>query len=132
MGISVVLGIALALGLFMFLPNFISSLIDNYIFGGRLDAWNAVIEGIVKIIIFLAYLWLVSLIPDIRRTFMYHGAEHKSIACFEGGGELTPENAKNYKRFHPRCGTSFMFFMILLGIFAGILVKKIFWQCLIP
>jgi uncharacterized protein YqhQ len=125
MTISVILGVALALGLFMFLPNFISSLIDNYIFDGRLDVWNAVIEGTVKIMIFLAYLWLVSLIPDIHRTFMYHGAEHKSIACFEAGGELTPENAKNFKRFHPRCGTSFMFFMILLGVIAGILVKKL-------
>jgi hypothetical protein len=61
--------------------------------------------------------------PDIKRTFMYHGAEHKSIACFESGAELTPENAKKYTRFHPRCGTSFMFFMILLGIFAGLFVK---------
>ena len=125
MTISVILGVALALGLFMFLPNLISSLIDNYIFDGRLDIWNAVIEGVVKIIIFLVYLWLVSLIPDIHRTFMYHGAEHKSIACFEAGGELTPENAKNFKRFHPRCGTSFMFFMILLGIIAGVLIKKL-------
>ena len=64
--------------------------------------------------------------PDIRRTFMYHGAEHKSIACFESGAELTPENAKNYTRFHPRCGTSFMFVMILLGIFAGMFVNNIF------
>ncbi len=125
MTISIILGIALALGLFMFLPNFISSLIDNYIFDGKLDIWNAVIEGVVKIIIFLLYLWLVSLVPDIKRTFMYHGAEHKSIACFEAGGELTPKNAKRFRRFHPRCGTSFMFFMILLGVFAGFFVKML-------
>ena len=120
---SVILGLALSIFLFMFLPNFISSLIDKYLLGGSLGVWTAVTEGFVKIAIFLLYLWLVSLMPDIKRTFMYHGAEHKSIACFEAGAELTPENAKNYKRFHPRCGTSFMFLMILLGVFAGLFVK---------
>ena len=93
---------------------------------GRLGVWTVVVEGVVKIVIFLLYLWLVSLIPDIKRTFMYHGAEHKSIACFESGTELSAENAKNYTRFHPRCGTSFMFFMILLGIFAGLFVRIVF------
>ena len=63
--------------------------------------------------------------PDIRRTFMYHGAEHKSIACYEAGTPLTPENAKGYTRFHPRCGTSFMFFMIMLGILVGFLIRWI-------
>ncbi|MBQ7333468.1 MAG: DUF1385 domain-containing protein, partial [Clostridia bacterium] len=121
--ISVILGLALSVFLFMFLPNFISSLVDKYLLKGSLGIWTAVVEGFVKILIFLAYLWLVSLMPDIKRTFMYHGAEHKSIACFEAGAELTPENAKKYKRFHPRCGTSFMFLMILLGIFAGLFVK---------
>ncbi len=121
--ISVILGLALSVFLFMFLPNFISSLIDKYILKGSLGIWVAVVEGVVKIAIFLLYLWAVSLMPDIKRTFMYHGAEHKSIACFEAGADLTPENAENYKRFHPRCGTSFMFLMILLGIFAGLFVK---------
>lgn len=125
MAIGVILGLALSVALFMFLPNLFSSLIDKYIAKGNLGIWTAVIEGGLKILIFLLYLWLVSLIPDIKRTFMYHGAEHKSIACFEAGAELTPENAKNYKRFHPRCGTSFMFFMILLGVFAGLFVKKL-------
>ena len=123
MGISVVLGVALALVLFMLLPNLISDLIDSYII--ELGLWSAIVEGALKIAIFLVYLWLVSLIPDIKRTFMYHGAEHKSIACFEAGGDLTPEKAKEYTRFHPRCGTSFMFFMILLGVFAGLFVKMI-------
>ena len=125
MAIGVILGLALSVALFMFLPNLFSSLIDKYLANGNLGLWTAVIEGGVKILIFLAYLWLVSLIPDIKRTFMYHGAEHKSIACFEAGADLTPENAKNYKRFHPRCGTSFMFFMILLGVFAGLFVKML-------
>ena len=123
--IGTILGVALSLFLFMFLPNLFSSLIDKYLAGGGLGLWTAVVEGGVKILIFLAYLWLVSFVPDIKRTFMYHGAEHKSIACFEAGAELTPENAKNYKRFHPRCGTSFMFFMILLGICAGLFVKML-------
>jgi uncharacterized protein YqhQ len=127
MVIGVVLGVALALGLFMFLPNFlVGDIIDRFIFDGKLGIWTAVLEGIVKICIFLAYLWLCSLLSDIKRTFMYHGAEHKSIACFESGEELTPENAKKYTRLHPRCGTSFMFFMILLGIFAGFFIKLLF------
>ena len=121
--IGTVLGIMLSLLLFMYLPNLLSALSDKYIFGGKLGAWGAVLEGFIKILIFILYLYLVSLIPDIKRTFMYHGAEHKSIACFEAGAELTPESAKNYTRYHPRCGTSFMFFMILLGIFAGFFVK---------
>ena len=86
---------------------------------------EAIVEGIVKVGIFVGYLGGVSFMPDIKRTFMYHGAEHKSIACFEAGEELTPENAKNHTRFHPRCGTSFMFFMILLGIFAGLIIKTV-------
>ena len=126
MTLSVILGLALSIFLFMFLPNLISSLIDTYLLGGKLGIWTAVVEGAVKIAIFLTYLWLVSLIPDIKRTFMYHGAEHKSIACFEAGDELSPEKAKNYTRFHPRCGTSFMFFMILIGIIVGFIVKSVF------
>ena len=127
MVISVILGLALSLGLFLVLPSFISYLINTFLCAGKLPTLAVVaIEGVTKVAIFLAYLWLVSLMPDIKRTFMYHGAEHKSIACFESGAELSAENAKNYTRFHPRCGTSFMFFMILLGIFAGFFVKTLF------
>lgn len=130
MGFSMILGVLLSVVLFMLLPGLASDGVGWLCktFGGfDLHAtWKAVIEGVAKIIIFLTYLWLVSLIPDIKRTFMYHGAEHKSIACFESGDDLTPERAKIYTRFHPRCGTSFMFVMILLGIFAGIFVNNIF------
>ena len=122
MFISVILGLALSVFLFIFLPTAIADLFD-YIFDGKIGAWRAVIEGVAKIGIFISYLLLVSLMPDIKRTFMYHGAEHKSIACFEAGDELTPEAAKKYTRFHPRCGTSFMFFMILIGIFAGFFLR---------
>lgn len=130
MGFSMILGVLLSVVLFMLLPGLASDGIGWLCtrFGGFVlhATWKAVIEGVAKIIIFLTYLWLVSLLPDIKRTFMYHGAEHKSIACFESGDDLTPENAKNYTRFHPRCGTSFMFVMIILGIFAGIFVNNIF------
>lgn len=127
MVVSTVLGLALSVLLFMFLPALVSFGVD-YVIGliwedASLGAFSAVVEGIVKVAIFLGYLSLVSLMPDIKRTFMYHGAEHKSIACFEAGEELTPENAKRHTRFHPRCGTSFMFFMILLGIIAGLFIR---------
>ena len=125
MFVGVILGVILALSLFLVLPKTLTQLIDNYIANGSLGIWSAVIEGGMKILIFISYLLLVSLIPDIKRTFMYHGAEHKSIACFEAGAPLTPESAKNYTRFHPRCGTSFMFFMIAIGIAAGILIEYI-------
>ena len=124
--IGTVLGVALSLFLFMYLPNIAAEGIDLLLsatLSVSLGVWRAVVEGVVKVIIFITYLYLVSLIPDIKRTFMYHGAEHKTIACYEAGAELTPENAKEYKRFHPRCGTSFMFFMILLGIVVGIVIR---------
>lgn len=127
MGISTVLGLALSLVLFLGLPHWITSGINYLIahFGGQPmdDVLRSVIEGVVKVGIFLGYLSLVSLMPEIKRTFMYHGAEHKSIACFEAGDELIPENAMKHKRFHPRCGTSFMFLMILIGILAGICIR---------
>ena len=94
-----------------------------FLIGGKLGLWAAVVEGVAKVAIFLSYLWLVSFMPEIKRTFMYHGAEHKTIATFEAGVELTPENCKEYTRFHPRCGTSFMFVMILLGVLVGLFVR---------
>ena len=131
MFIGVVLGVALALFLFMFLPTWAADGV-NYLYmtlsGATLpinEYLIAAIEGVLKICIFLTYLALVSLIPDIKRTFMYHGAEHKSIACFEAGEELTSENAMKHRRFHPRCGTSFMFLMIALGIVAGMFVRNL-------
>ncbi len=129
MGISTVLGLALSLVLFLGLPIWITMGINYLIelLGGQPmgDVVKSVVEGVVKVAIFLGYLSLVSLMPEIKRTFMYHGAEHKSIACFEAGDELTPENAMKHKRFHPRCGTSFMFLMILIGILAGICIRLV-------
>ena len=129
MVVSLILGLGLSALLFVFLPIWITDGI-NLLLGAvahvMMPEWLvAVLEGLIKVGIFIAYLALVSLMPDIKRTFMYHGAEHKSIACFEAGEELTPENAARHSRFHPRCGTSFMFFMILLGIFAGLIIRTL-------
>ena len=116
--IAAVLGVVLAIGMFMYLPRLATDGLSR-LFRTDFGVWGAAIEGGMKVVIFILYLLLVSMMKDIRRTFEYHGAEHKSIACFEAGEELTPENAKKHTRFHPRCGTSFMFFMILLGVLIG-------------
>ena len=130
MVISLILGLGLSLLLFMFLPTWVADGIDwlwQNLF--HMDPIHptviAVIEGVLKVAIFITYLLLVSLMKDIKRVFMYHGAEHKTIACFEAGEELTPENATKHRRFHPRCGTSFMFLMIGIGILVGMLVRNI-------
>ena len=126
---SLILGLGLSALLFVFLPIWITAGINfllDWFFYTSMPAWlSALVEGVLKMAIFVGYLAAVSLMPEIKRTFMYHGAEHKSIACFESGEELTPANAMKHTRFHPRCGTSFMFFMILLGIFAGFIIKTI-------
>ena len=129
MVVSLLLGLGLSALLFIFLPIWVTAGI-NLLLGWAADVTmpvivTAVVEGLIKMAIFVGYLSAVSLMPDIKRTFMYHGAEHKSIACFEAGEELTPANAMKHTRFHPRCGTSFMFFMILLGIFAGLIIKSV-------
>ena len=115
MGIATVLGMALGIGLFFFLPILATKGLDA-LCGGKLGWGKNLVEGVIKIAIFVGYLALTSLIPDIRRTFEYHGAEHKSIFCYEAGDELTPENVKKYRRFHPRCGTSFLFVMLIISI----------------
>ena len=112
--LSVVLSLCLSIGMFIILPNVISEFIvpnktENTIL------YN-LIESIVKMVIFGGYLVLVSQMKDIQRVFEYHGAEHKSIFCYENGEELTVENVKKYTRFHPRCGTSFLLFVIIISI----------------
>ena len=129
MAISLVLGLGLSLFLFLFLPTWTADGI-NWLWQNvfHLEAISpsviAVIEGVLKVTIFIVYLLLVSMLKDIKRTFMYHGAEHKTIACFEAGEELTPENAAKHRRFHPRCGTSFMFLMIGIGIVVGMFIRN--------
>ena len=118
-GIGTVLGLVLGVGLFIVLPAFLSQFIKH-------EFARKVFEGILRIAIFLGYVSLVSLMKDIKRTFMYHGAEHKSIFCYEKGLPLTVENVKAQKRFHPRCGTSFMILMMMVGILIGLLIGLIF------
>ena len=113
--IAVVLGVALAVFLFMFLPTKLFDLV-NRLSGEMLTNWRALFEGVVKIVIFVAYISIVSLMKEIHRVFMYHGAEHKSIFCYEKGLPLTVENVRIQRRFHPRCGTSFLILMLLVSI----------------
>ena len=115
MGVATVLGFALAFVIFFYLPVFIFNRL-NFAFHDALTPWQGTIEGVIKIFIFIIYMLLVSRMKDIKRLFMYHGAEHKSISCYESGMELTVENVKQCSRFHPRCGTSFMFVMLILSI----------------
>lgn len=115
MGVGTVLGLVLAFALFFVLPG-LAGKGFNALFDNGLTWQLSVIEGIIKILIFVGYLWAVSLMKDIRRTFEYHGAEHKTIFCYESGEALTVENVKKQSRFHPRCGTAFMFVMMFLSI----------------
>lgn len=114
MAVSACLGIVLALFLFTFLPTFLTGLVSRALPLGR---WTKVLlEAALKLIIFLSYLFLCTRMKEIHRMFQYHGAEHKTIACYEAGEELTVENVRKHTRFHPRCGTSFLFMMIFVGI----------------
>ena len=115
--VGTVLGLLLSVFLFMYLPALVSDLVDKIYSNIYL---KSVIEGIMKILIFILYIYLCGLIPDMKRVFQYHGAEHKSIFCHEAGIELTPENVKKQKRFHPRCGTSFLFVMMFIGIIVSV------------
>ena len=110
-----VLAVIICLGLFMLLPASIVKIL-----GTRLQAPTfvmTILEGCIKIIIFILYLFLVTRMKEIQRVFQYHGAEHKTIACYEAGEELTPENARKHTRFHPRCGTSFLLIVLVISIF---------------
>ena len=114
-GIAVILAVALSVGLFFMLPLGISSLV----FGKAASVagvWKSLTEGLVRLIIFIGYLLLCSRIKDVKRTFMYHGAEHKTIACYEAEEELTPENAAKHSRLHPRCGTNYLFLVMAVSI----------------
>ncbi len=121
-----VLGVFLALGLFFYLPMLVSKLISYVL--DMPAVVKSIVEGIVKMIIFLLYVWGVAFMPDIRRTYEYHGAEHKSIFCHEAGLPLTVENVKKQSRFHPRCGTSLMFVMLLLSIVVSASLPASLWD----
>lgn len=110
---SVVVALAFSVVLFMLLPHFLSSLVGR--FTDNTLILNT-LEGVIKLVIFMTYIILISRMKDIQRVFEYHGAEHKSIACYESGAELTPENAAKCSRLHPRCGTSFLLIVMIVSI----------------
>ena len=120
MAFTIILSVVFAVGLFMLLPYFISRLLKDYI--SSKFVLN-LLEGIVRLIIFIAYIAAISMMRDIKRTYMYHGAEHKCINCIENGLILTPENVKNSSRFHKRCGTSFLFLVMFISIVFFIFIR---------
>lgn len=135
--IASVLGVGLAVVLFMLLPTYLFNLVNSLVTpdvavtlkglqGGSLDLYKGLFEGVVKIIIFVCYVAATALMSDIKRTYMYHGAEHKSIFCFEAGLPLTVENVQKQSRFHPRCGTSFLLLMLVVSILVSSSLLLIF------
>ena len=115
-GFAAVLGVALAAVLFIFIPTGLSSLLKPLTGTG---VGLSLIEGLIKVIILVGYMWLCRRMKDMRRVFEYHGAEHKSVACYEAGLPLTVENVRPQRRLHPRCGTSFLFLVVFISIIIG-------------
>jgi uncharacterized protein YqhQ len=111
MTFTIILGIAMPIGLFILFPTLIAGF-----FGEMYFMLRNLLEGAIRILIFIGFVWSTSLMKEIKRTYMYHGAEHKTIACYEAGKELTVENARECCRFHPRCGTSFLFVVMIISI----------------
>lgn len=126
MGVASVLGVALAVVLFFGLPWAAVKGIE-WLLGNPLEkVVRAGVEQLIKLVVLVVYMWAVSFMKDIRRVFAYHGAEHKTIFCYEAGLPLTVENVKKQKRFHPRCGTSFLILMILVSMLVSTVVQMIF------
>lgn len=125
-GVSAVLGLLLAFALFVWMPSFLFDLTNNYIAHGAMAGFRAIFEGVIRIVIFVSYMYAVSKMKDIKRVFMYHGAEHKSIFCFESGEPMTVANVRKQIRFHPRCGTSFVFVIIILSILLSSIIGVTF------
>ncbi len=119
--ISMIFGMVLAVGLFFYLPTIITDLFSKYI-----AELNPIVKrvavGIIKMLVFMCYMVLVSRMKDMRRLFQYHGAEHKTIFCYEAKGELTASNAKDFKRFHPRCGTSFIVITLIVSVLVSLII----------
>jgi uncharacterized protein YqhQ len=131
--IATILGLGLSIGLFIMLPTFIYDwmtklmpflVTENLALDSLIKSF---FEGILKIAVLVGYMALVTLMKDIKRTFQYHGAEHKTIFCYESGLELTVENVRKQRRFHPRCGTSFLVLMLLVGMFVSFFIDPIFY-----
>lgn len=126
MGVSAVLGVLLGVALFMVVPVFVANLLVGDYAPDNAIRWNLV-EACLRIAIFVVYIWAIGLMPDMRRVFGYHGAEHLCIHCFEHGLPLTPENARRFSRLHVRCGTAFLIMTMLVAIFVNTLVPVALW-----
>lgn len=126
MGVSAVLGVLLGVALFMVVPVFVANLLVGDYAPDNAIRWNLV-EACLRIAIFVAYIWAIGLMPDMRRVFGYHGAEHLCIHCFEHGLPLTSENARRFSRLHVRCGTAFLIMTMLVAIFVNTLVPVALW-----
>ena len=124
---TIAFALLFAVGLFFLLPAGLTNLFRDDIPNGVVFV---VIEKLVRISIFLAYLWLISRMPDLQRVFQYHGAEHKTISCYEAGQPLSPDNARAFSRFHPRCGTSFLLVVMIVAIFVFAPLGKLDWHWL--
>ena len=122
MVLSSLLGVCLAVFLFMWLPSQLVNWLKPVFPAMENRVVRGVFEGVCKIALFIGYVSVVSLMKDIRRVFMYHGAEHKTIFCYENKEELTVENVRKHSRFHPRCGTSFLVLMLIVGIVVGFFI----------
>ncbi|MDD5952745.1 MAG: DUF1385 domain-containing protein [Oscillospiraceae bacterium] len=122
-GIAGFFGVCLAIGLFLFLPALIFNGLHALTgYNEGFTYWRSPIEGGLRIAIFIAYMFICSLMPSIKRMFQYHGAEHKTIFCYENQLELTVDNVRTQSRFHPRCGTSFLILMLIVGIVIGFFI----------
>jgi uncharacterized protein YqhQ len=124
---TVAFAMLFAIGLFFLLPAGLTNIFRDEIPSG---VAFVVIEKLVRIAVFLAYIWLISRLKDLQRVFQYHGAEHKTISCYEAGLELTPENAQRFSRLHPRCGTSFLLIVMIVAIFVFAPLGKLDWHWL--
>jgi uncharacterized protein YqhQ len=127
---QIIFSFAIAIGFALMLFKVTPALITSWL---PIDTTGAfvVIEGVIRVAIFLAYLLLISLLPDLRRVFQYHAAEHKAINAYEAGEELTPENVQKYSLIHPRCGTAFLLWVMVIGIFVFAFVGQPAWYWLI-
>ena len=124
--ISMFLGLALSIFLFIYLPSLAFDFVNTYLFPNTdISDWRPVFEGVLKVAIFVLYIFLVSRMKEIKRLFMYHGAEHKTIFCYEHGKDLTVDNVREESRFHPRCGTSFLLISILIGVIVTIILSNV-------
>jgi uncharacterized protein YqhQ len=127
-GGSLVFGLVFGLALFVFLPTWITGMVKHFVpavaHAARPDRWLNVADGIIKMVIFFGYIGLISLMPQIKRVFMYHGAEHKAINTLEAGLPLTRENALRASRIHPRCGTSFIFIVLVINLIVFVFLPR--------